>query len=55
MTEQEQMVMAPVVDPVGSTQAAGLRCVNDSGPGIRRKRAGKNFSYLSAPSRSWMI
>ncbi|MBV9124396.1 MAG: DNA topoisomerase IB, partial [Planctomycetes bacterium] len=36
----------PVTDPVESAQAAGLRYVNDQGPGIRRVRAGKGFRYL---------
>ena len=36
---------APDVDPVASARAAGLRYVTDTGPGIRRKRAGKAFSY----------
>lgn len=30
---------------------AGLRYVDDSGPGIRRKRAGKSFSYTGARGR----
>lgn len=32
-------------DPVASAKAAGLRYMNDDGPGIRRKKAGKGFSY----------
>jgi DNA topoisomerase-1 len=36
----------PVVDPVESAKAAGLRYVHDGSPGIRRKRAGKSFSYV---------
>jgi DNA topoisomerase I len=36
-----------LVDPVESARAAGLRYVSDLSPGIRRKRAGKSFSYLS--------
>ncbi len=35
-----------VTDPVESARAAGLRYVTDTAPGIRRKRAGKGFSYL---------
>ena len=34
------------VAPVESARAAGLRYVSDTSPGIRRKRAGKHFSYL---------
>ncbi len=37
----------PITDPVGSARAAGLRYVNDTKPGIRRKRAGKGFSYTA--------
>ena len=33
-------------DPVQSARAAGLRYVTDTVPGIRRKRAGKHFSYV---------
>ncbi len=35
----------PVADPVESAKAAGLRYVTDEMPGIRRKRAGKGFTY----------
>jgi len=38
-------------DPVESAKIAGLRYVNDLGPGIRRKRAGKHFSYLGLDGR----
>src|SRR5437867_9609561 len=34
------------LDPVIVAKAAGLRYVSDASPGIRRKRAGKNFSYI---------
>jgi DNA topoisomerase-1 len=34
------------IDPVESARMAGLRYVTDLGPGIRRKRAGKHFSYV---------
>lgn len=34
------------VDPIQSARDAGLRYVSDEGPGIRRKRAGKGFSYI---------
>lgn len=36
---------AIATDPVDSAKIAGLRYVTDTGPGIRRKRAGKSFSY----------
>ena len=35
-----------VTDPVESAKMAGLRYVTDARPGIRRKRAGKHFSYI---------
>jgi DNA topoisomerase-1 len=35
-----------IADPVESAKAAGLRYVSDVMPGIRRKRVGKNFTYL---------
>jgi DNA topoisomerase I len=33
-------------DPEEAAQSAGLRYVSDSMPGVRRKRAGKGFSYV---------
>jgi DNA topoisomerase I len=33
-------------DPVESAKEAGLRYVTDTAPGIRRKRAGKGFTYI---------
>ena len=39
-------------DPVQSAQAAGLRYVSDTQPGIRRKRAGKGFLYLGADGKT---
>jgi DNA topoisomerase-1 len=39
--------MPPLLaDPVEAAQAAGLHYFTDARPGIRRKRAGKRFSYL---------
>src|SRR5437764_14812039 len=37
---------ALAADPVEAARTAGLRYVSDTGPGFRRKRAGKNFSYI---------
>lgn len=37
-----------VSDPIETAEAAGLRYFTDSRPGIRRKRAGKNFTYIAA-------
>lgn len=36
-----------ITDPVEAAQAANLRYVNDGEPGIRRKRAGRGFTYLA--------
>ena len=41
----------PVTDPVESAKAAGLRYVSDTTPGIRRKRAGKHFSFVGADGK----
>lgn len=41
-----------VLDPVQSAKMAGLRYVNDSMPGIRRKRAGKHFSYIGPDGKT---
>jgi DNA topoisomerase-1 len=38
---------APVApDPIESAQAAGLRYVADTTPGLRRRRVGRSFAYL---------
>ena len=39
---------AELVDPVQSARAAGLRYVSDLSPGIRRKRAGRAFTYIAS-------
>lgn len=36
-----------IADPVEAAHAAGLRYFTDARPGIRRKRAGKHFSYIA--------
>src|SRR4051794_6381184 len=41
-----------VSDPVESAQAAGLRYVSDTQPGIRRKRAGKGFVYVGPDGKT---
>ncbi len=35
-----------ITDPVQAAEAAGLEYVSDDEPGIRRKRAGKSWSYI---------
>ena len=42
----------PVTDPLASAQEAGLRYVSDTLPGIRRRRAGRGFTYLDADGRA---
>jgi DNA topoisomerase-1 len=50
-SKDEPVDPAEISDPVGSAKAAGLRYVNDRGPGIRRKRAGKHFSYVGTDGK----
>jgi DNA topoisomerase I len=38
-------------DPVSSAKAAGLRYTTDTRPGIRRKRKGRTFTYLTPDGR----
>ncbi len=40
------------VDPVDSARAAGLRYVNDTQPGLTRKKAGKGFAYVDAHGKT---
>jgi DNA topoisomerase I len=40
-----------VPSPPESAKVAGLRYVSDSGPGIRRRRAGKGFVYIGPDGR----
>jgi DNA topoisomerase-1 len=50
----EDIVLAPETDPeaaAAAAQAAGLRYVTDSAPGITRRRAGKGFSYRDPHGR----
>src|SRR5438034_5674784 len=42
---------AELVDPMESARAAGLRYVSDLSSGIRRKRAGKGFTYSNGEGR----
>ena len=37
-----------IVDARGSAEFAGLRYISDDRPGIRRKKAGKGFTYIRA-------
>lgn len=41
--------LPPIIkDPIESAKAAGLRYMNDDGPGIRRRKSGAGFSYRDA-------
>ncbi len=40
-----RMAAEEVLDPVESAKTAGLRYVSDEQPGIRRRRAGRGFTY----------
>ncbi|MEP6687521.1 MAG: DNA topoisomerase IB [Gemmatimonadales bacterium] len=42
----------PSSDPQESAQAAGLRYVSDTTPGIRRRGAGRGFSYVAPDGRT---
>ncbi len=43
---------APVIDPVKSAKAAGLRYVADTGPGITRKRTGYGMQYIGRDGKA---
>lgn len=46
------MATGSIVDPQDAAESAGLVYVNDSEPGIRRRRAGKGFSYRSPDGKT---
>jgi DNA topoisomerase I len=41
-----------VSDPIDSAEAAGLRYVSDTQPGIRRKKSGKGFTYVGTDGKT---
>jgi DNA topoisomerase-1 len=41
----------PTLDPIESAAEAGLRYVTDASPGIRRRRAGRGFTYIGPDGR----
>jgi DNA topoisomerase-1 len=51
MTARGQRKRVGAVDPSESAEEAGLRYVSDAMPGIRRRRAGKGFTYLDPDGR----
>lgn len=42
----------PAGAPTESAKAAGLRYVSDSGPGLRRRRVGKGFTYIDPTGKT---
>jgi DNA topoisomerase I len=51
MAARGQRKRAVAVAPAESAEEAGLRYVSDAMPGIRRRRAGKGFTYLDSTGR----
>ena len=49
--KRDEMHTTDIAAPVAAARAAGLRYVSDTMPGIRRKRVGKHFSYISRNGR----
>lgn len=47
MPQSQQEIVAATAEPKQAAAAVGLRYVSDAHPGIRRRRAGKSFSYLT--------
>ena len=41
-----------ISDPIESAQAAGLRYLSDTQPGIRRKKSGKGFTYVGTDGKT---
>jgi DNA topoisomerase-1 len=41
-----------VSDPIDSAEAAGLRYVSDTQPGIRRRKSGKGFTYVGTDGKT---
>ena len=50
-SEAGESLIDLVTDPVEAAKAAGLRYVTAKMPGIRRKRVGKNFSYIGVDGK----
>jgi len=45
--------VGPFTEPAESAKAAALRHVSDAGPGIRRRRSGKGFSYSGPDGKTF--
>ena len=50
-SQREVVLPMPAADPVVTATASGLRYVTDEQPGIRRRRAGRGFSYTGLDGR----
>jgi DNA topoisomerase I len=50
-TLQRPRLARVATDPVESAKLAGLRYVSETGPGLRRRRAGRGFVFLDAEGR----
>src|SRR5437868_5449491 len=48
MPKTRPMPTRPPVDPAKAAVAVDLKYVSDESPGIRRKRAGTGFTYITA-------
>ena len=51
-TARRHRIPKEAIDPQHAAESAGLRYVNDSRPGIRRRKAGKGFSYVGTDGRT---
>jgi len=49
---KKRVTLRLVVDPVAAARAATLRYVNDADPGIRRKKAGRGFTYIGPDGKT---
>ena len=47
MDSEAKIESGVIVDPEAAAESAGLTYVSDTDPGLRRKRIGKGFSYVS--------
>jgi DNA topoisomerase-1 len=50
-SKRKKVQLTLITDPVKSAETAGLRYVTDASPGIRRKGAGKGFSYIGVDGK----
>ena len=48
----DQQISPEIVDPKDAAESAGLSYVSDEGPGIRRRKAGKGWSFVSPAGKT---